>query len=118
MSQFFLPRIRDILQERRGNIENNYSDKIKLQEHILELEEVNKNLLDTATSSYKLAIKQAIKEASLNREIEVQNFKLHTIKMIDQSRTEISKFRQDCYNNCQKIVEQTNKELGNKFFKM
>ncbi len=116
MSKIFLPRIRDILKDRNNEINSNESVSLRIQEQIDEIETVSKSLRATSISQYKLSIDQATKEAQIHKEQGLLNLKSQTLKMVEESRTEIAKFRQDSQDDCQKAIDKLAKEISNKFF--
>ncbi len=117
MSVIFLPRIRDILKDRHNEINSNESTTFRLQDQINEIETVSKNLRETSTSQYKLAIDQSTKEALIHKEQGLLNLKLQTLKMVEESRAEIAKFKQNSQDDCQKTIDQLVEEISNKLFK-
>ena len=116
MSKVFLPRIRDILKDRHNTINSNESIAIRLQDQVEEIESVSKNLRETSASQYKLAIDQSIKESTIHKEKGLLSLKLQTMKMVEESKAEMIKFRQNSQDDCQKIVDKLVNEISNKLF--
>jgi F-type H+-transporting ATPase subunit b len=117
MSRIFLPRIRDILKDRHNEINSSESVALRIQEQIDEIDTVSKGLRETSTSQYKLAIDQSVKEAAIHKEQGLLNLKLQTLKMVEESKAEIAKFRQDSQDDCQKTIDKLAEEISDKFFK-
>ncbi len=116
MSRIFLPRIRDILKERHHNIDHNESIAFQIQEQIDEIEITTKRLRETSVSQYKIALDQSTKQANLHKEEGLQNLKNQISKMVEESEAEITAFKNNSQNDCQKVVNNLVEEIGNKFF--
>jgi F-type H+-transporting ATPase subunit b len=116
MSKIFLPRIRDILKDRHNNINHNESLTLKIQDQIDEISAVNKNLRTTSESQYKLAIDQSTKEAHLYKDRGMLDLKVQTTKMVEESKEEMAKFRQNSEEDSKKIIDQMVGEISNKLF--
>jgi F-type H+-transporting ATPase subunit b len=116
MSRIFLPRVRNILKDRHDKISDNNVLSLQLKEQIDEIDAVSKNLRDTSISQYHLSIEQSIKAASLKKEESLQNLKTQITKMVEESKLEMVKFKQNSQNDGQKIINQLVDELSNKFF--
>jgi F-type H+-transporting ATPase subunit b len=117
MSKIFLPRIRDILKDRHNEINSSESVALRLQDQIDEIETASKNLRNTSTSQYKLAIDQSAKEAAIHKEQGLIKLKSETLKMVEESRLEIEKLKQESQADCQKTINELAEVISNKFFK-
>lgn len=116
MSKVFLPRIRDILKDRHNQINGDESIALKIQEQIDEIEVVSKNLRETSIIQYKSTLEQSAKEVAIYKEQGLIHLKSETLKMIEKSRAQIAKFKQDSQDDRQKIVNKLVEEISKKFF--
>ncbi len=116
MSKIFLPRIRDILKDRHNNINQNESLATKIQDQVEEIELVSKNLRETSASQYKLSIDQSAKEAAIQKERGLLNLKTQTMKMVEESKAEMIKFRKNSQDDCQKIINKLVADISDKLF--
>lgn len=116
MSKIFLPRIRKILHERNHDIDHNTSLAEEINEQVEEIKITSTSLRDAANSQYKLAIENAVKQASLQREQDLQNLRNEIAKMIEKSNNEISEFKNKSKAEFQKTIDFLVSEIGNKFF--
>jgi F-type H+-transporting ATPase subunit b len=116
MSKIFLPKIRDILKDRHNNISNNNSIATQVQNQIDEITNLSKTLKETSISEYKLSIDKSSKEANLYKEQSLSNLKVQIIQMIDDSKNEIKKFKQNSQGDIQATINDLADKIGNKFF--
>jgi F-type H+-transporting ATPase subunit b len=116
MSKIFLPRIRDILKDRHNQINGDESIALKIQEQIHEIETVSKNLRETSAAQYRSALEQSAKEAAIHKEQRLLHLKSETLKMVEKSKAQIAKFKQDSQGDRQKIIDKLVEEISKKFF--
>ena len=116
MKKIFLPRIRDLLIDRHNNVSQNHFLASQTQSQIDEITIDSKNLRENSLSSYKLSIDQSLKDAALRKELGLADLKLQTSRMIEESKTEIARFKQDSQGDCIKIINQLVDDISNKLF--
>ncbi|MFT6106608.1 MAG: F-type H+-transporting ATPase subunit b [Rickettsiales bacterium] len=116
MSRVFLPRIRDIFQTRNIGIEKNNSISFKLQEEIDKIVLTSKSLKDTSASQYKATIEQFIKQAGIEKEKNLHNLKREIVKISEESKKEISDFKEGLENDQKQAIDDLANEIGSKFF--
>lgn len=115
LSKIFLPRIRDILQNRQNVITNENTLAQQLQTEIDEIEANSKLLRDTSAMQYNIAVEQSMKQAALSRDAAINEAKAKIAKMIDDSHKEMREIKNNSVNDCQKAIEDLVKKIDNKF---
>jgi F0F1-type ATP synthase membrane subunit b/b' len=116
MSKIYLPRIKNILRERKQNIENNSLITQEINEKIAKINESSNNSRNNSSMQYQIAMDQAAKEASLRREQALNELRKKTDAMSDHSEEEIISFIENSKNNSAYIVKNLVDILSKKIF--
>ncbi len=117
MHNVILPRIRNIIAERKAIVGADLASVATLEESITELRLQSDNLSLQANSKYKTAMENAVKDATKAREKAIEDFKINAEKMVQKSHEEIAKISRDAQDKslvaAQKLAEITENKLLN-----
>jgi F-type H+-transporting ATPase subunit b len=115
-SQFvILPRIREILKERKNIISADRSSAETLEQKIYQLENKTDKLRKEAAEKYKNALEEANKQAVKERETLLEELKDKTEKMVKNSRQELNSFIEKTEAKSQAAIQDLAKALRKKF---
>lgn len=116
MACVILPRIRDIVAERKTVI----NDDIAATNSFSESADENRNKADSAmneaNAKYKAALDEAAKSAAVKREKSLEEFKENSEKMLKKSQAEIAKMIDGSRERSEKVIEQVATLTQNKIF--
>lgn len=115
-SNIVLPRIRDILKERKSIID---SDKLSAKEIESQLEAINSKTNDLrleATSKYQIQLEEANKAASLKREKLIEELKNKIEVITKKSQEDLQKFVASTENQRQLAIQDLTKIIKTKLF--
>jgi F-type H+-transporting ATPase subunit b len=115
-SNIVLPRIRDILKERKSIID---SDKLSAKEIEFQLEVINSKTNDLrleATSKYQVQLEEANKAASLKREKLIEELKNKIEVITKKSQEDLQKFVASTENQRQLAIQDLTKIIKTKLF--
>jgi F-type H+-transporting ATPase subunit b len=116
MSKIYLPRISNILKERKKNIEHNSLISQELNRKILEINQTSEISRNNSSMQYQIAMDQAMKEASLRREQALNDLRKKTDIMSHHSEEQINNFIENSKNNSASIITNLVNILSKKIF--
>ncbi len=116
MASVILPRIKDIISERKKVINDDLSAAAALNESIGEARIKAENILFEANAKYKTALDEAAKTASKNREKAAEEFKQTSQKLLKNSQAEIGKMVESSKDRSEKLISQVAELTQNKIY--
>jgi F-type H+-transporting ATPase subunit b len=116
MSRVFLPRIRQIIKTRKEDIGNNDNKTAKLRNDIEEINSTTKELRESAAAEYKIAVEKSVKEATNQKQQQLENLKLKISTLIENSKLEIEQFKVKTQNENAELIENLATQIENKLF--
>jgi len=105
MKKVYLPRITEILAQRRKNIEHDSLISQELYKKTQEINETSKASIDQSSHQYQMAMDQAAKEANLRREQALNDLRKKTEVMSNNSQKQIADFIENSKNNSADIIK-------------
>ncbi len=90
MARVFLPRIKNIIAQRKSIIDNDLSSAASLESDILEAQKKSDELKASATLKYKTTLENSLKNANLKREKMLEEFKNNAEKMVESTHKKIA----------------------------
>ncbi|MBU6339469.1 MAG: hypothetical protein KGQ36_05835 [Rickettsiales bacterium] len=116
LSSVILPRIRDILKERKSTID---ADKLSADQLESQIEEINRktnDLRQEATVKYQIKLEEATKAASLKREKLTEELKNKIEVITKKSQEDLQKFVASTENQRQSAIQNLTKIIKTKLF--
>ena len=111
-----LPRITEILKNRKSVIDKDLSLSKDLEESISKIRSKSEDLRSKASKEYKAKIEEVTKDASSKKDKEVTALKEKIEKMTQKSRKEIKDFVANSQKDNAKTIQNLSKVIKNKIF--
>lgn len=116
MAIVILPRIRDIMAERKTVINDDVAAMNSFNESADENRSKADAAMNEANAKYKAALDEAAKTAALKREKSLEEFKENAENLIKKSQAEIAKMVESSKSRSEKVIEQVATLTQNKIF--
>lgn len=116
MAKVILPRIADIFEQRKENIDDNNSKATAINSDIAKIDGEIKKLLAIALDEYKLKIEASTKQINQHREDKANELKQQINQMNLESKNDIEKFLQSTKKDYDLAVADLTKIINNKIF--
>jgi F-type H+-transporting ATPase subunit b len=116
LSNVILPRIRDILKERKATIDGDTLAAEKLENEIDEIHTKTNALRQEATLKYQAKLEEATKAASLKREKLNEELKEKIEAISEKSKEDLKKFIASTKDQSQSAIEGLVKMIKTKLF--
>ena len=114
ISRIILPRITDILNNRKKAIDDNLSEAEQLDEKIHQLQIKNEKLKKEASEKYQAKLEEAGKEAARQREKMIEEFKEKFDEITKKSRAELKNFIDKSNLESEAAVKNLTKQISSK----
>ncbi len=116
MASVILPRIREILSERKNIISQDLFNAESLDEQNNSVKIKTDEVLLAADLQYKIALENATKEAARLKEKALEEFKTKAAQMIEKSKAEIDKMVEQSASKNEELAKQVATLTQNKIF--
>lgn len=116
LSSVILPRIRDILKERKSTIDTDKLSADQLESQIEVINRKTNDLRQEATVKYQIKLEEAIKAASLKREKLTEELKNKIEVITKKSQEDLQKFVSSTENQRQSAIQNLTKIIKTKLF--
>lgn len=111
LSKVILPRIRDILADRRNLISQNISDGQSLKHQIDELQQKADKMRHESGAQYQEKIESALKAANKEREEAIENLKLKLDETAKEANRKVASFVEESMARSAAAVESVAKSI-------
>jgi len=116
MAKIILPRINNIISERKVVIDSDLSIADSVNKKSDNFKENSAEILKKADQKYRLALEEAAKEASVGREKIIEEFKDSSASKLEKAQSEIQKIIDDSQNKSREITQNLTQLMQKKFF--
>lgn len=116
MANVILPRIRNIIADRKNVISDDTLAAQSLAEKSDSTRSKTDDILLAGSLKYKTAMDEATKEAAKRKEKSLEEFKITAEKLIEKSKAEIEKTIQDSASKNREYIERLATLTQNKIF--
>ncbi len=116
LARKILPRIRDIIADRKKVIDSDINLAKKLEAEIADISKTSQELTRKSESQYKEVLSLAVKNAAVKREEFMQNFKDESQKIIEKSKSEIDDLVKNSKEKSDKLVVDLSNLIETKIF--
>jgi len=116
MSQIILPRIRNIISERKNIVDGDISSAKSTNIQSDAIKSDADEILLKADLQYRAALDEAFKNAAKNKEKFLEDFKIKSEGMIENSQNEIAKMIKNSENSSKELTDLVAKLTQNKIF--
>lgn len=115
LSKILLPRIREIVENRKNVIDSDLTDARTLESEIAALKNKSADMMREAELSYRKKIEESAKQASDHKEKEIERFKIDSknatkkskkqvAELIEKSKNDVKKLSQDLASSIEKKI--------------
>jgi F-type H+-transporting ATPase subunit b len=116
MAKIILPRIADIFEQRKENIDDNLSNAKSINDDVVKIKDEIKKLRSKILEEYKQKIELSAKEINQLREEKNSQLKQEINKMNAESKNNIEQFLKSSKLGYDLAVDNIGKAINNKIF--